>query len=570
MVSELNRDSQQLREEFFNWRNPDDVAVSLEVSAGYLYYLIRQIEDGRQYTTVEIHKRTGGTRQLRVPSPALKSIQRKLRQILESVYIPRHSTHGFVKGRSILTNARAHLKYRKRTYVLNVDIKDFFPTIPLARVRHVLMSHPFRRPPQVATLIARLCCSADQLPQGAPTSPILSNMICINLDRELQGFARDHGCFYTRYADDLTFSTTRKSMPRSVIEEDDKGQFVLGNGLSSLIERQGFTINDQKIKLQTIARRQEVTGIIVNEIANVPRWYLNQIRAMLHAWEKYGYEKAQDEHLHRWRRYSHQAPYKSKPLFRAVVHGKIEYVGMVRGKDSRVYKQFRQKLDALEQAMADRETTVSKPPLVQPMREQAEATPAPVAKKELSKPSQPEDVSWAKRLLREDFVILDYETTDIEGEPIQIALVDGRGRRLINQLVRPSLPIHPKAQAIHGISIDDVRDKPTFVDLYPRLKQLLQNRVVVAYNAEYERKTTARTLALYGLSDIPGITWQCAMLEYVKVNPNKRTKWGTMGGWWKLTEAVEQERISVEGVPHDALVDVRMTLLLILAMAQRY
>src|SRR5205814_3311637 len=114
----------------------------------------------------------------------------------------------FIPARSILTNAKPHLRQK---FVLNVDLKDFFPTINFGRVRGVLIAKPYCLLPHIATYIARICCRDNALPQGAPTSPIISNMICSRLDRQLLRLARQYRCVYTRYADDLTFST---SMPR--------------------------------------------------------------------------------------------------------------------------------------------------------------------------------------------------------------------------------------------------------------------------------------------------------------------------------------------------------------------
>lgn len=175
--------------------------------------------------------------------------------------------------------------------------------------------------------------------------------------------------------------------------------------------------------------------------------------------------------------------------------------------------------------------------------------------------------AWAKKMLDEGFLVLDYETTDINGEPVQIALIDSDDQTLINEIICPSEQISPGAQRVHGISMADVKDKPRFQDLYPLLRHHLESHTVIAYNAAFEKKITERTLDKYHLDNISGINWQCAMLEYSKFNPGKMSRWGKKGGWWKLTEAVEQEKITVSGSAHDALIDVRMTLQLIEAMA---
>src|SRR5690606_8958560 len=131
---------------------------------------------------------------LSIPTESLKIIQQKLNQVLQLVYKPKLSTHGFVNNRSIVTNADAHIKKKKHRYILNVDIKDFFPSINFGRVRGMFMAPPYNQPEHVATVLAQICCSNNELPQGAPTSPIVSNMICAQMDSQLQQLAKPHRC----------------------------------------------------------------------------------------------------------------------------------------------------------------------------------------------------------------------------------------------------------------------------------------------------------------------------------------------------------------------------------------
>ncbi|MFM7372884.1 MAG: reverse transcriptase domain-containing protein, partial [Sphaerospermopsis kisseleviana] len=108
----------------------------------------------------------------------------------------------------MVTNAKNHCN---KKFVLNLDIKDFFPTITQQRIRGVMMSPPYNLPSQIATTISHICCYEGKLPQGAPTSPIISNIVCAKLDSELRLLAKQNKCFYTRYADDITFSTIVKN-----------------------------------------------------------------------------------------------------------------------------------------------------------------------------------------------------------------------------------------------------------------------------------------------------------------------------------------------------------------------
>lgn len=339
-----------LRQQFHALNAPKDVSAMLEVEYRHLIYYLYQLPLRHQYEIIEIPKKSGGKRKLYIPVSSLKIVQHKLNQILQAVYQPRDCVHGFVKHRSVLSNAEAHLQRKKRAYVLNIDIQDFFPSINFGRVRGMFMAFPYNLSAEVSTILAQICCVDNQLPQGAPTSPIIANMICAKLDTQLQRLARDNRCFYTRYADDLTFSTSVASFPRTLARLEDIGagtQVVVGSTLNQIVEANGFKLNKDKIRLQSSDRRQEVTGITVNKLANVPHQYVNQVRAMLHAWEVYGYDQATAEHLNRWSK-KHRSPYNAETSYSAIVRGKIEYIGMIRGPQNRTYRKFISKLKELD------------------------------------------------------------------------------------------------------------------------------------------------------------------------------------------------------------------------------
>ena len=178
------------------------VAALLDVTYETLVYYLYELGD-RRYRTFQIAKRRGGTRTIAGPKSGLKAIQRKLAQVLSAIYRPRVSVQGFVPGRSIGTNALLH---ESSTYILNLDLEDFFPSINFGRVRGLFIAAPYAVPRAVATVMAQICCFQNALPQGAPTSPIIANMISSRMDANLQKLARRHRCLYSRYADDLTFS----------------------------------------------------------------------------------------------------------------------------------------------------------------------------------------------------------------------------------------------------------------------------------------------------------------------------------------------------------------------------
>lgn len=334
MSIDLQKSEEELREHFRNLKTRQDVAELLEISDYQLRYHL-YISHKEAYTTFTIPKKSGESRIIHTPVTPLKIIQKKLNQVLRCVYQPKASTHGFAVGRSIITNAKQHLRQR---YILNLDIKDFFPSINFGRVRGLYMAFPYHCTKDVATILAQICCYENKLPQGAPTSPIVSNMICASLDSQLQKLAKKYHCIYTRYADDITFSTSKPKFPPQLSYFSDKlEKLVIGDELEQIIEKNGFSINQSKTRLKTRYKRQEVTGITVNERLNVKRKAIRQVRAMLHAWEKYGLEEAQAEFLRRFDKHNF---HKQQPSFKYIVRGKIEFIGTVRGKDDDIYLKF--------------------------------------------------------------------------------------------------------------------------------------------------------------------------------------------------------------------------------------
>ena len=346
MTIDISITKDSVKAKFASLKTFKDLAELLEVKPGYLNFLLYQFPLEDRYTTFSIPKRKPGNfRTISEPIKSLKILQRKLKQVLECVYEPRCSVHGFTKGSSIVTNARAHRSKRKLKYVLNIDIEDFFPSIHFGRVRGLFHNSPYNLPLNVATWLAQICCHERGLPQGSPTSPIVANMICNRLDSQLQRLAQRNRCTYTRYADDITFSTSMSQFPQSLASRDG-GQVILGTELSEIIASNSFNVNHSKIKLQTLGTRQEITGITVNRFPNVKQAYIRQIRAMLHDWETSDSNTALNNHLKR--RKKHRYPGKRDLLFSQIVRGKIEYLGMVRGKDDFMYIRFMEQLKKLD------------------------------------------------------------------------------------------------------------------------------------------------------------------------------------------------------------------------------
>ena len=330
-----------VRESFLGLQSPRDVASLLGVSYQVLtYYLYRLPEDCR-YRRFDIAKASGGTRTILAPCKGIKGLQRQLNPILQEVYEVKPSVHGFVSRRNVVSNSQGHTRKR---FVLNVDLKDFFPSINFGRVRGMFMARPYFLPNGAATTLARLCCFDNQLPQGAPTSPVVSNMLCAKLDSQLQKLAKKHGCWYTRYADDLSFSFRGPSYPNE-LATNSGGKLEIGRELQDLISENGFVINIEKLRLRHLGQRQEVTGLTLNKFPNVERRFVRQVRAMLHAWRKFGEERAQEEFGEKYDRRRRGAG----AAFREVVRGKIAYIGLVKGKTDPVHfklnEQFMELLD---------------------------------------------------------------------------------------------------------------------------------------------------------------------------------------------------------------------------------
>lgn len=337
MSTLLTASPEELRAKFYRLTSRKDIADLLEIEEKRLVFHLYIAHPLRKYKTFNIAKRSGSRRQIDAPVSALKIIQRKLNQVLSAVYQPKRCVHGFTDQKSVLSNAKTHVR---KNFVLNVDLENFFPSINFGRVRGMFMAKPYQRNDIVATILAQICCHENALPQGAPTSPIASNMICGKLDDELRDLAQEYQCIYTRYADDITISTHRPVFPEVIAKySPDDHLHVVGFSLAQIIEKNGFKINTKKVKLQDKSRRQQVTGLIVNRKINVKRKYINQIRAMLHAWKKYGPELAEEEYINK---YSHanRSPFKKKISFARIVRGKIAYLGMVKGQDDPIYLKY--------------------------------------------------------------------------------------------------------------------------------------------------------------------------------------------------------------------------------------
>lgn len=307
----------------------EELAEAIDINLGYLMRLINQKRNSF-YRHKIIPKKNGGQREIYVPNKEILYILKKLNQILINSFNPHFAAYGFIKEKSILDNAEKHIG---KKYLLNIDLKDFFPSISSGRIYSMFINY-FKRPSNVASVLTNLCCHANGfLPQGAPTSPTISNILCKSLDWDLYNLAKEgYEITYTRYADDITFSSNYLFSSKFVT--DTSGEVNISSELESIIRKNGFEINYDKVRLQNNNQHQEVTGIVVNEKLNVNRKYIRKIRAILHSIEtnlnnlSIPIKKFTESSLTGNTLFD---------MFRSL-KGMIEYVGMVRGKENAIFK----------------------------------------------------------------------------------------------------------------------------------------------------------------------------------------------------------------------------------------
>lgn len=343
-----------------------------------LNYHSNPANNTRRYQQFIIKKKSGGDRIIHAPDKGLKAIQKCLNLIFQAIYDVSEHANGFVPGRSIVDNALVHVG---NVHVYNIDLKDFFPSIDQARIWARLKHKPFalngsEGKHELAAMIAGLCCHEMQverptpdgrwrqerrnvLPQGAPTSPVVTNIICQQLDYYLNRVALRFGLKYSRYADDITFSS-----PHFVYGKD--GEFI--RELEMQIGKHGFHINASKTRLQKPGFRQEVTGLVVNEKTNVQRGYVKELRKWLYYWETYGYQKAS---LLFEAGYTADLGYENNADLKManVLRGKLDFLKMVKGRDDTTYQALAQRVQKLLALPVKEIVKISATQRVQPLPE---------------------------------------------------------------------------------------------------------------------------------------------------------------------------------------------------------
>jgi retron-type reverse transcriptase len=300
---------------------PADVAPALGLSIRQLRWLAfhTEVATRTHYVKFQVPKRSGGVRTLAAPHKTLKLAQRWVLTTIVSKFPVTEAAHGFVPGRGIVSNASPHVG---KAVIVNMDLEDFFPSISFYRVRAVFERYGYSG--GVSTVLALLCTECPRmaitydgtayevatgpraLPQGAPTSPGLSNQVARKLDKRLLGLAAKLGLTYTRYADDLTFSGGP--------DVAERVGYLMARVRHIALE-EGFRVNEKKSRVMRPSAAQTVTGVIVNDKPSIPRDELRRLRAILHRARTEGLEAQNRE---------------GRPNFRAWLEGKIAFVSMVR------------------------------------------------------------------------------------------------------------------------------------------------------------------------------------------------------------------------------------------------
>lgn len=301
--------------------------------------LFRDINNRERYNIFYIRKkRKGRYRMISSPVPRLKIILRGLNELLYQYFSPASYVTGFVRNASIIDNGRIHVGQR---YIYTIDLDNFFESVKVDVIVSYLCKPPYNFSIDVANTIAYISCVKNIknnticLSQGSPLSPILSNIVCVDLDKKLNGLASFYRAQYSRYADDITFSSYNNIYSRT----DEFARKV-----KIIIEESNFKINYNKIHISGPQSRHYITGIVANAKVNVPREYTDSIRNLLYIWKQYGVNDAY-ERFDEW--YKKRNKGKSTPFIGDFLRGQIEYTGTVRGKNDLLYKRFKNDLDIL-------------------------------------------------------------------------------------------------------------------------------------------------------------------------------------------------------------------------------
>lgn len=310
----------------------DDLAKILNIKSKDLSYILYVMPNGTKYSSFNVAKSSGGVRTIHAPNSHLKSLQVRTSKLLYDCFdeiLPinlnsgaRALSHGFQRKRnlSIVSNGTRH---RHKRFVFNMDLEDFFGSFNFGRIRgYFISNNDFGLKPPVATTLAQIVCHDNKLPQGAPSSPIVTELITRILDVRLVKIGKEFRCTYSRYADDISFSTNKHVFPDGIAVPRGDGTWDVGSAVLNKITQSGFIINKSKTRMQLKNSRQEATGLVVNEKINVPAEYSKQVRSMTFSLFQSGKCFAQDVRTKA-----------ANPVSIAALGGKIEHMFHVKSKE---------------------------------------------------------------------------------------------------------------------------------------------------------------------------------------------------------------------------------------------
>lgn len=273
---------------FFEIASSGELAEYCSISLQHLTMLAfsNRIE---RYRYFYVPKKNGrGLRCISAPRRDLKKLQQIIGNALQESYRAPDCVYGFVPGKNVANNAQQHIG---KASLLNIDLEDFFPSISSARVHGLFKKH-YGFPDDVVNILTNIVCEGGSLPQGAPSSPIISNIICHPMDKALIAFASRHKSTYTRYADDLVFSTTSRHKSGEIYDQSLEGVEAVSSEILSIVAANGFKVNSAKVHIANRGTRQQVNGIVVNKKCNLPRSEYRALRVLFDNWGKHGTEDA--------------------------------------------------------------------------------------------------------------------------------------------------------------------------------------------------------------------------------------------------------------------------------------
>lgn len=310
---------------FAHCQTKESLAARIGISIDQIDYFAHASSD-KLYNVFAIQKKNGNYRRIYNPIDGLKYAQLSLKEALIQYYKKPSCVLGMEKGTSVVMNASKHVK---KDYVVNFDIKDFYESIHIGRIIAMLKKLT-GLDKELSTVVAQLLTCNKVLPTGAPTSPLVADMIFYRADYMILKYIENKDIRYTRYADDITFSFKDKKYLDLFF--DNTSTKTINKAFESIFEKNGFKLNNEKIRIQTKNMHQEVTGIKVNNELNLSRRYYSNLRYQLRCANKYGLKNYLEKLT------GNASADKTIDKWKKKIEGKISYYGMVRGKDNSRYK----------------------------------------------------------------------------------------------------------------------------------------------------------------------------------------------------------------------------------------